>query len=424
MHSPPGSVIVMLPFFGTLLSFALLPGMAPRFWHRNMVRISLGWVVLNVVLVAMDTGARTSFVLLWDSSIIDFLPFIAVLMVLYTLGGGILIAGGPWGRPAGNLLLLVVGTLLAAVMGTIGASLLLIHPLLAANGARPERRHLVLAFIIIVANAGGALTPLGDPPLLIGFLRGVPFFWPTINLFVPMMLIVVPVLALVFAYDLWLAKREPIAPRTPMRIRGAPNIVMLITFVAALTISGLVPGPEEPIGPAELPAGQLVIIAMAFLFMAVSERVTPNAIRSRNQFAWEPMREIAVLFFAIFTTIPPVLHTLSRAGLPESAALWFWVSGMSSAFLDSAPTYLMFFEAAGGDAARLIAPPATLLTSFAAGSVFFGALTYLGNAPNLMIRAIAARRGVRMPGFIGYLVAASVVLLPLFVIETLLFFPA
>lgn len=412
----------LLPFAGTLLSFALLPGMAPRFWHRHMVKVTLSWVALGIILTGMDHGTLTALRDLWQSTAVDFLPFIAVLIALYTLGGGVLIAGGPWGRPLGNLLLLVIGTLLAAVMGTIGASLLLIHPLLASNGARPERRHLVLAFIILVANAGGALSPLGDPPLLIGFLRGVPFFWPTINLALPLLVIVVPVLALVFIIDYRLARREPRPKPEPLRIRGAPNIVMLVVFVAALTLSGLFPGPDIALGSAHLPAGQIGIVLLAAICVAISEAVTAHAIRVRNQFAWAPMSEIAVLFFAIFTTIPPVLKTLADAGLPEIAALWFWVSGLSSAFLDSAPTYLMFFEAAGGNAAHLIKPPATLLTSFAAGSVFFGALTYLGNAPNLMIRAIASRRGVRMPGFITYLLAASVVLLPLFIIETLIFF--
>lgn len=413
----------MLPFFATLLSFALLPGMAPRFWHRNMARITLSWVLLFFLLTASAQGPITALAGIWRSAIADFLPFIAVLMALYTLGGGVLIAGGPWGRPGGNLLLLTVGTLLASVMGTIGASLLLIHPLLAANGARPERRHLVLAFIILVANAGGILSPLGDPPLLIGFLRGVPFFWPTIHLALPLLVVAVPVLALTYAVDLRLARREPFPPRARLRIRGAANIAMLVVFVAGLALSGVFPGRAVPLGAgAALPLGQIGITILAMLFIAISERATPNAIRARNQFAWTPMREIAILFFAIFVTIPPVLGALGAAGLPENGALWFWSSGIASAFLDAAPTYLMFFQAAGGNAAHLIAPPATLLRGLAAGSVLFGALTYLGNAPNLMIRAIAARRGVRMPGFITFMLAASAVLLPLFVLETVLFF--
>lgn len=413
---------VMLPFFGTLLSFAILPGIAPRFWHRNMVRVTLSWVALGVILTGARQGPETALTELWQAGIADFLPFIAVLMALYALGGGVLITGGPWGRPAGNALLLGIGTLLAGIMGTIGAALLLIHPLLAANGARAERRHLVLAFIILVANTGGALSPLGDPPLLIGFLRGVPFFWPTVHLVLPMLVVAVPVIGATWALDCRLAAREPAPTPRPLRIRGGLNIAMLVAFVIAIAISGLRQGPDIAFGPAHVPAGQTALTLLAAIFIAISELRTPTAIRARNRFAWAPMREITVLFFAIFATIQPVLHLLATAPLARSPALWFWLSGLCSAFLDSAPTYLMFFQAAGGDAASLITPPARLLTALSAGSVLFGAITWLGNAPNLMIRAIAARRGVRMPGFVAYMLAASAVLLPLFVLETVLFF--
>lgn len=412
----------MLPFFGTLLSFALLPGAAPRFWHRNMARITLSWVVLGAVLGSFRQGPAAALAEVWQAGIVDFLPFIAVLMALYTLGGGVLIAGGPWGRPAGNALLLGGGTILAGLMGTIGAGLLLIHPLLAANGARAERRHLVFAFIILVANAGGALSPLGDPPLLIGFLRGVPFFWPTLHLALPMLVVAIPVLAATYALDRRLASREPEPKPQPLRIRGGLNIVMLVVFAAAITASGLMQGPDIAIGPAHLPAAQAALTMLAALIIAISEIRTPPAIRARNRFAWAPMREIAILFFAIFVTIGPVLHLLTTIPLTRSPPLWFWLSGLCSAFLDSAPTYLMFFQAAGGDAAHLITPPARLLTAISSGSVLFGAITYLGNAPNLMIRAITAHRGVRMPGFLTYMLAAGAVLLPIFVLETFLFF--
>ncbi|MDD2861400.1 MAG: sodium:proton antiporter [Acidiphilium sp.] len=415
-------ILAMVPFGGTLLSFALLPGLAPRFWHRNMVRISLGWVVLGVVLAIAGAGPVRAASGLWVSTVVDFLPFIAVLMALYTLGGGVLIAGGPWGRPGGNVLLLAIGTVLAGVMGTIGAGLLLIHPLLASNAARPEKRHLVLGFIILVANAGGALSPLGDPPLLIGFLRGVPFFWPLQNLTGPLLVIALPVLALTYGYDRYRAAHEPVPVRQALRIRGGLNIVLLIGFVAAIAASGVVPGPEIGLGPARMPAAQLALTLLAGVVVMVSERMTSRTIRARNRFAWGPMREIAVLFFAIFATIPPVLAAIAAAPLPKEPLLWFWLAGVCSAFLDSAPTYLIFFNAAGGSAAALIRPPAELLTALSAGSVFFGAVTYLGNAPNLMIRSIAARRGVRMPGFFGYFVAAALVLVPLFVVESAVFF--
>ncbi len=417
-----GETSAMLPFLGVLLSFAILPGAAPRLWHRRMVSITLSWVGIGVVLSAVRLGPTAALVGLWVSSIADFLPFIAILMALYTLGGGVMIAGGPWGKPAGNALLLLIGTLLAGVMGTIGAALLLIHPLLAANAARRERRHLVLAFIILVGNAGGALSPLGDPPLLIGFLRGVPFFWPTVHLALPLLIVAVPVLLATYGLDRFLAAREPAPTVERLRLRGWLNIALLVGLVAAITASGLIPGPTLAIGPAHLPAAQIALTLFAALVTLISERTTSGRIRERNRFAWAPMLEIAVLFFAIFATIPPVLHALQTAPLGRHPALWFWLAGLCSAFLDSAPTYLMFFQAAGGDAAQLIAPPARLLTAISAGSVLFGAVTYLGNAPNLMIRAIAARRGVRMPGFFGYFIVVGLVMAPLLVIETLVFF--
>ena len=397
------TLISLLPFILVLLGFAVLPGLAPRFWHRHMVRLALALVLLTVALNAALHGPVAAITTLFHATFGAFVPFMAVLLALYVLSGGILIAGGPWGRPAGNLLLLASGTLLAGVIGTIGASLLLIHPLLAANAARREKRHLVIAFIILVGNAGGALSPLGDPPLLLGFLRGVPFFWPTTHLFLPMLVISLPVLALVYAIDRRLAAREPSRAPIKLKLRGALNGAMLLALIAAMAISPM------------LAHGQLILSLLALLLIGISEWTTSKRIRARNRFAWAPMREIAILFFAIFATIPPVLHAVARLPMGRDPAVWFWSSGICSALLDSAPTYLMFFQAAGHDLTRL-------LPALSAGSVLFGAVTYLGNAPNLMIRAIAARRGVKMPGFIGYAAIASAVLLPLLLIETALFY--
>lgn len=397
------TLIPLLPFTLVLLSFALLPSLAPHFWHRRMVSLTLGLVGLAVIIAVVLHGPVAAFAGLARTTFEDFTPFMAVLMALYVLSGGILIAGGPFGRPFGNVLLLALGTMLASVIGTIGASLLLIHPLLASNAARHEKRHLVIGFIILVGNVGGALSPLGDPPLLLGFLRGVPFFWPTTHLLAPMLGITVPVLALVYGIDRRLAAREKLPAARKLVLRGGLNGAMLVLFVASIAVSPL------------LPYGQAGLSFLALLLIGISEATSSKRVRARNRFAWTPMREIAVLFFAIFATIPPVLQAVSRLPLGRDPALWFWASGICSALLDSAPTYLMFFQAAGPDLARL-------LPSFSAGSVLFGALTYLGNAPNLMIRAIAARRGVKMPGFLGYALVASAMLVPILLIETLVFF--
>jgi Na+/H+ antiporter NhaD/arsenite permease-like protein len=416
-------LIAALPFFGVLVSFAVLPGLAPRFWHRRMAAIIAVWVAFYLAIQTGLLGVGGAVAGLWAVTVAEFLPFIVLLLALYALGGGIAITGGPWGRPAGNLLLLAVGTLLAGIMGTIGASLLLIHPLLAANGHRYEKRHLVLAFIILVGNAGGALSPLGDPPLLVGFLRGVPFLWPLTHLSGALALTAVPVLALTYALDRHFARREAPPKRRPLRVRGWLNVLLFLALMAAIPIEGVWhPGSIAFLG-AQVAGEQAAVTLLAGAIIWLSEAYTPRAVRAHNRFAWGAMREIVLLFFAIFATIGPVYALLAQARLAGAAPVWwFWSAGIASAVLDAAPTYLIFFQAAGGDAAKLASGSSTLLSALAAGAVFFGPVTYLGNAPNLMVREIAARRGVKMPGFFAYAGAMIVVLTPIFVVISVLFF--
>jgi Na+/H+ antiporter NhaD/arsenite permease-like protein len=415
--------VLAAPFLGVLLSFAVLPGLAPRMWHRRMAINILSWVAAGLVLQGIDGGAAGAVQALWDVSVAEFLPFIVLLLALYALGGGILIAGGPWGRPAGNVLLLAIGTVLAGVMGTIGASLLLIHPLLAANGHRFEKRHLVLAFIVLIGNAGGALSPLGDPPLLVGFLRGVPFLWPLAHLSAPLLVIALPVLAGTYGLDRHFARQEAQPKRKRLRVRGWLNIALLGVLMVAIPVEGVWhPGVLDLAG-AKIPGEQVAVTVLAALCIGLSEFFTPRSIRAYNRFAWSAMREIVILFFAIFATIAPIYTLLQQADLSTAhPAGWFWAAGIASAVLDAAPTYLIFFKAAGGDAAKLSAAPSTLLTALAAGAVFFGPVTYLGNAPNLMVREIAARRGVKMPGFFGYAAVMVLLLTPLYVVMTVWFF--
>ena len=410
-----------VPFAGVLLSFAILPGGAPRFWHRQMLRIILGWVVLALAQQAVLGGVVYALEAMSQLVVAEFLPFIVLLLALYTLGGGIGIKGGPWGRPGGNVLLLLVGMLLASVMGTIGASLLLIHPLLAANAGRREVRHLVLAFIILVGNCGGALSPLGDPPLLVGFLRGVPFLWPLGHLILPLLVLAVPVLLLCWAVDFLLARREPLRPLQKLRLRGRLNIAMLVGLAVVIPLEGIWHPGEVRLGFLAMPGEQLAVMLLELGCIGLSEFFTPNAVRTQNRFAWGAMREILILFFGVFATIGPVFGLLQQAALAPAPLLWFWASGIASAILDAAPTYLIFFQAAGGHAAALSAGSARLLTAIAAGSVFFGPVTYLGNAPNLMVRAIAARRGVRMPGFFQYAGVMILIMTPLYGLLSLFF---
>ena len=412
----------IIPFAGVLLSFAIFPGLAPRFWHRRMAAVILVWVVLGLALQTLLTGAAEALLALWQITFAEFLPFIVLLLALYALGGGIEIKGGPWGRPVGNLLLLIIGTVLASVMGTIGAALLLIHPLLAANGHRFEKRHLIIAFIILVGNGGGALSPLGDPPLLVGFLRGVPFFWPMVHLWLPLIVLAVPVLLLCLGFDIYFARREALPQPDKLHVRGILNIFLLAVLIVAIPIEGIWHPGNIKILFVTMPGEHLAITALELVCIAVSEIFTPRSIRSQNRFAWGAMREIVILFFAIFATIGPVFQLLQSANLAPNPLAWFWASGIASAILDAAPTYLIFFEAAGGHAAELSAASAHLLTAIAAGSVFFGPVTYLGNAPNLMIREIASRRGVKMPGFFAFSGIMILVLTPIYVLMSVLFF--
>ncbi|HEY1857175.1 sodium:proton antiporter [Acidocella sp.] len=417
-----GQLTQIIPFAGVLVSFAILPGLLPRFWHRRMASIIGLWVVLGFLLQTFERGGRAAALALWQVTLAEFLPFIVLLLALYALGGGISIRGGALGRPVGNLLLLIAGTVLASVMGTIGAALLLIHPLLAANGYRYEKRHLVFAFIILVGNCGGALSPLGDPPLLVGYLRGVPFFWPFTHLLLPLLLLAVPVLALTFGLDAWLARREPRRRPERLRVRGLLNILLLLLLIAVIPLEGIWHPGNVTVLWATIPGEHLAVMLVEAGCILVSELFTPNSIRSQNRFAWQAMREIIILFFAIFATIGPAFTLLQAAQIPPLPLAWFWASGIASAVLDAAPTYLIFFQAAGGHAAALTQGPARLLTAIAAGSVFFGPVTYLGNAPNLMIREIAARRGVRMPGFFAFAGIMILVLVPIYGLMSLVFF--
>lgn len=426
-------VLWAVPFAGTLLSIALFPVVAPRFWQRRMDAVALGWVLVLLAQEALVGGWRPALMEAWHAVLVEYLPFVTLLLALYTAGGGILVRGGVRGTPAGNTLLLVVATLLGGVMGTIGASMVLIHPLLRANAHRTRKVHLVLFFILLVGNAGGALSPLG-PPLYIGLLEGVPFFWPLKALGLKLALLAGLLLAAFYLLDRRLARGEPqAAPAEPLRLRGWANAVMVLAVVGGVVAQGLVDLGTVHVFGAEVAGGRLVGVGLCLAVTALSMAITPRAVRQGNDFSWHPMQEVAVLFAAIFITIAPVIAML-RAGMdgplapllrlttdgtgaPVPAA-FFWLSGMLSAYLDNTPTYLVFFKLAGSDPAA----GGAVLQALSAGSVFFGGLTYVGNAPNLMLRAIASHRGVRMPGFFTFSLYAALALLPVFALMSLLFF--
>ncbi len=357
-----------------------------------------------------------------------------MLFALFTIAGGICLRGTLPGTPAVNASLLALGACLASVMGTTGASMLLIRPLITANEARRHRVHAVVFFILIVGNVGGALSPLGDPPLFIGFLKGVDFFWTTRALALPTLFLVVALLAMFYALDTVLLRREAPtaaspADQTPLSIEGLSNFLLLAGVIGAVLMSGLWdPGVSFAVAGVTIDLQDALRSLLLVLLGCASLAITPAAVRLHNQFHWGPIVEVSKLFAAIFITIFPVLAMLEagRAGAlsgifelvsdgtgSRDNVMVFWLTGMLSALLDNAPTYLVFFNLAGGDAAKLMGEHAQSLAALSMGAVYFGALTYIGNAPNFMIKAIAEDRGVAMPTFFGYLAWASLALVPL-----------
>ncbi|WP_162800586.1 sodium:proton antiporter [Acidibrevibacterium fodinaquatile] len=418
MQPPP--LLEALPFAGLLLSIALFPMVAPRFWHRRLGAIAAFWSLLFLFPLAAHDGLHAALTECWSALLTEYLPFVSVLLALYATTGGMLIRGGPGGTPASNTAWLAVGTLLAGVIGTTGASMVLIRPLLRANAHRAQKIHIVIALILLIGNAGGALSPLGDPPLYLGFLQGVPFFWPLRHLALPLLVFAAPVLAGFYLLDRRSARAAPPPePRGRLRLRGRWHLLLIALI--NLTVLGQAiwhPGTVRLFGAAidgERLAASLLFLALAGLASAI----TPLAVREANLFEWAPLVEIAKLFPAIFITITPVLALLAtQTQTPLSATANFWGSGLASAFLDNAPTYLIFFRQAGGEGL----PSDDALRAISAGAVLFGGLTYIGNAPNMMIRTIAAQRGIRMPRFFGYTGLAALALAPALGLVWVVFF--
>ena len=428
-----------LPFAAMLASIAIGPVLFPKFWHRHYGKIALLWSVLALAALAAFYGLAAAAPAFVHALLAEYLSFIMLLFSLYVVAGGILVTGNLRGTPAVNTALLATGTLIASLVGTTGAAMILIRPLLKANEMRIHKVHIVVFFIILVANIGGALTPLGDPPLFVGFLRGIDFFWPARHLWLQTVIVALPVLAMFLAVDCWFYRREAhteISEPPRVAIHGAINLLLIALIVAALLGSAMwKPGVSLNIYGTEIALQNLardialIVIALASLWL------TPDEHRAANGFSWEPIREVAKLFAGIFVTIIPVLAMLKAGrdgafawllsvvtepdGSPHDVA-YFWLTGALSAFLDNAPTYLVFFELAGGDPQTLMGPLAGTLAAISMGAVYMGALTYIGNAPNFMVLAIAQERGISMPSFFGYLLWAGLILIPLFLLLTLL----
>jgi Na+/H+ antiporter NhaD/arsenite permease-like protein len=433
-----------MPFAGLLLSIALMPLLVPSFWHRHYGKVSAGWALAFLLPFAAAHGLSSATAQFLHALLAEYLPFVILLGSLFAVAGGIHIRGNLCGAPGLNTAILAVGAGLASLMGTTGASMLLIRPLIRANDNRVHRVHVVVFFIFIVSNIGGSLTPLGDPPLFLGFLQGVDFFWTVKHIFPETLFLVVLLLALFWIIDRHYYRKEGVSRLDPtpdtraLGFNGASNFVLLAAIVGLVLLSGLWKSPVvfdvhgTPLGlPGIVRDAGLIAITL------ISLKTTASSVHADNQFDWEPMREVAKLFAGIFLTIVPVIAMLKAGddgpfgavvsavthadGRPDPV-MYFWATGLLSSFLDNAPTYLVFFNTAGGDAQALMTTHAATLAAISAGAVFMGANTYIGNAPNLMVKAIAEGRGVRMPSFFGFMMWSGAILMPLFVLSTFIFF--
>ena len=433
-----------IPFAGMLLSIAILPLAAPKLWHHHFGKIALGWALLFLLPFLATSGAHATAAVLAHTLVAEYIPFIVLLTALFTVAGGIFIRGNLHGSPALNTGLLALGALLGSFMGTTGASILMVRPLIRANDNRTNVAHVFVFFIFIVSNAGGSLTPLGDPPLFLGFLKGVEFFWTAKHIFPETLFLIGALLAIFFVLDTWHYRREGVTradptPDTPsFGIEGRINFVLLLALMGLVLMSGTWKSSVSfNVLGTELGLPQLVRDVALVGVTWLSLWLTTASVRASNQFSWAPMLEVAKLFIGIFVTMVPVLAMLKAGEAGAFAAVtravtgpdgqplpwaYFWFSGVLSSFLDNAPTYLVFFNLAGGDPQVLMTTLAPTLAAISAGSVFMGANSYIGNAPNFMVKAIVEDRGIRMPSFFGYMAWSCAILVPLFVVMTLIWF--
>ncbi|NOX89866.1 MAG: sodium:proton antiporter [Calditrichaeota bacterium] len=440
----------VIPFIGILLSIAIFPLVAPHFWHHHFPKVSLAWALI-FALPFLAVYKLIAFESILDIYLIDYIPFIILLWGLFTIAGGIYLKGTMRGTPPVNLLLILIGTLLASWIGTTGAAMVMIRPLIRANKHRKHKVHLVVFFIFLVANIGGSLTPLGDPPLFLGFLHGVDFFW-TLNLVPEMSFVAAILLIVLFLFDSYYYRLDkhaipPDETKEPIKLEGAFNFVFLLGVILGVIFSGVVRIGNITVLGVPMTIQNIIRDFWIILMGLLSLKFTKKEIREGNEFDWFPIKEVAYLFAGIFMTIIPALAILQAGEHGAMAGLiravkepwhYFWITGSLSSFLDNAPTYLTFFNSALGklglteDQIRAAFAAGTAsaqfpefiryLTAISIGAVFMGANTYIGNAPNFMVKSIAEESGVAMPSFFGYMFKFSIpILIPTFILVTLVF---
>jgi Na+/H+ antiporter NhaD/arsenite permease-like protein len=418
---------MVLPFVGMLATIALAPQLVPHFWERprNQLLVALAWSAPVLGYLGWLGGEEAAHALTHAG--LEYVSFILLLGSLFVISGGILVRADLPAKPWINTAFLAVGAVLANLVGTTGASMLLIRPVLRTNSERANTLHVPIFFIFLVSNVGGALTPIGDPPLFLGYLRGVPFSWTLTHLWDEWLIVAGLLLAIFFALDTYMYRQESTERRQlderriePITVQGWLNVGLLLLVVASVLLLSSIPGARE--------------LSMGLL-AAISWWMTPAAIREGNLYSWGPILEVAALFCGIFVTMIPATALLETHGAALGVTQpwqYFWAAGVLSSFLDNAPTYVTFAAMACGSYAEhcpnaeslgsltLHPESQVVLQAISLGAVFMGANTYIGNGPNFMVRAIASASGYRMPSFFGYMGWAAVFLLPLFVLLTLI----
>ena len=441
-----------IPFVGLLLCVALFPIILGTWWDnaRNKIMVVAGWSVLMAVLFASQFGAGKTVETILDCVVNDYLTFIVLLFGLFCVAGNISFEGDLAGSPGVNVVLLLIGTLLSSVIGTTGSSMLMVRPVIKMNSWRRRKSHIMIFFIFMVSNMGGCLTPMGDPPLLMGFMRGVPFAW-SLRLS-PILAFNLLILLTIFYHLDKHYYRQDIAqgyrpdltkPGTDLKLSGVHNFLFLVMIVAAVILSGtlpLLPVFQDASGivlgltimkGVSLPWPSVIEVVMILAAAWLSFKTTPKEVRKKNHFTWGAIQEVAILFVGIFITMQPALLLLKQVGPGlgiTKAYQMFWATGALSSFLDNTPTYLVFLTTAGslgftqGINTTLGIVPQKMLMAISSGAVFMGAITYIGNAPNFMVKSMSDENGIRMPSFFGYMKWSIAILVPVFLLDTLIFF--
>lgn len=441
---------LVIPFAGLLLSIAVFPLVKPVWWEKNQPWAVAFWSVLFIVPYACMFGVSSATETVLECIINDYLTFIVLLFGLFCVAGNVTLEGDLAGSPRINTMILAVGTLLSSCIGTTGASMLLVRPIIKMNSWRKRKSQIMIFFIFMISNMGGCLTPIGDPPLLMGFTRGVSFTW-SLKLF-PILIFNMVILCVIFYLIDRFNYRKDIAEGcrpdlskagTEVKFEGFHNIIFIVMIVGAVILSGVLPtlpafktadGAVKGIRIFEnvvftFPA--MIEIAIILVAALLSFKTTNREIRVKNHFTWGAIKEVAILFVGIFITMQPALKILTAKGaslgITEPYQM-FWITGALSSFLDNTPTYLVFLTTAGtlGATSGIVTTVGIvtekLLTAISCGAVFMGAITYIGNAPNFMVKSISDENGVRMPSFFGYMLWSVGILVPVFIIDTLVFF--